>query len=86
MPQLPLVEIMSRRQCHLCDEAKLAVARAAGEGLCTWHVMHVDDDARLLKRYGLDVPVVLINGKTHCKHHVDLPALRQALAAGGASC
>jgi len=80
MGQLPLVEVMSRRECHLCDEAKIVVAQAASEGLCDWRVVDVDADARLLKRYGLDVPVILINGEQRFKHRLELPGLRRALA------
>ena len=83
MPKLPNVEVMSRASCHLCDEAKLIVAEAASAGLCDWQMVNVDGDARLLKRYGLDVPVILVDGEVCFKHRVDLPALRQALKNGG---
>jgi len=86
MARLPLVEVMSRRQCPLCDEAKLVVAQAASEGLCDWQAVDVDGDARLLKRYGLDVPVILVNGEVQFRHRLGLPALRRVLAGGGASC
>ena len=75
----PLVEVMGRRQCPLCDEAKLVVAEAASEGLCDWRTVDVDKDARLLKRYGLDVPVILINGEQRFKHRLELSSLRRAL-------
>ncbi len=80
---MPNVEVMSRSNCHLCDEAKLVVAEAASAGLCAWRVVNVDGDARLLKRYGLDVPVILIDGEVGFKHRVDLPALQQALENRG---
>ena len=83
MPKLPNVEVMSRADCHLCDEAKLVVAEAASAGLCDWQVVNVDGDARLLKRYGLDVPVILVDGEVRFKHRVDLPALQQTLGSRG---
>jgi len=83
MPELPNVEVMSRANCHLCDEAKRVVAEAASAGLCDWQVVNVDGDARLLKRYGLDVPVILVDGEVRFKHRIDLPTLRKALENGG---
>ncbi len=81
--RLPLVRIMSRRECCLCDEAK-AVAQAAAEaGLCRLETVDVDRDKALLVRYGMDVPVILIDGVEHARHRLDAAAFRAALDAAG---
>lgn len=79
---LPHVQIMSRRECCLCDDAKEIVAAQAESGLCTWEVIDVDRDKALLVRYGMDVPVLLINGAQAFKHRVTSDELRTALSVG----
>jgi len=73
------VKVMSRRQCCLCDDAKLIVADAAEQGLCTWETVDVDTDKALLVKYGNDVPVLLINGKKSFEHRVSAGDLHSAL-------
>ncbi|MDQ7010446.1 MAG: glutaredoxin family protein [Mariprofundaceae bacterium] len=78
--QLPHVQIMSRSQCCLCDDAKAVVSRLAEQpGMCTWEVVRIDADAGLMRRYGLDVPVILIDGVVTFRHRVSPEALAQAL-------
>jgi len=73
------VQLMSRRQCCLCDDAKQVVADVAGQGLCTWETVDVDTDKALLVRYGKDVPVLLIDGEKSFEHRVTHEALQRAL-------
>jgi len=77
--QLAHVQVMSRRECCLCDDAKQIVADVAEQGLCTWETVDVDTDKALLVRYGKDVPVLLIDGKKRFEHHVGAQELRDAL-------
>jgi len=83
-PHTVHLQLMSRRQCCLCDDAKKIVEQAADQGLCTWEVVDVDRDKALLVRYGNDVPVLLINGEKRFQHRVDFSELHAALE--GASC
>ncbi len=73
------VQVMSRRQCCLCDDAKQVVADAAEQGLCTWETVNVDTDKALLVRYGNDVPVLLIDGEKRFEHRVTAEDFRKAL-------
>jgi len=89
MQPLPLVEIMSRRECGLCEEAKQVVRALAAEGACQWREVDVDLDERLATCYGLDVPVILVNGRKAFKHRLDERSLRlrlerEALLGAGA--
>lgn len=70
---------MSRPDCCLCDEAAAAVADAAQRRLCTWEKVDIDRDAALSQRYGLDIPVLLIDGETCFRHHVDARMLDEML-------
>ena len=74
------VQIMSRAGCCLCDEAAEVVADAARRHLCTWEKVDIDTDEGLSRRYGLDIPVVLIDGEACFRHHVDTEALDGMLA------
>lgn len=76
---VPHIQLMSRRECCLCDDVKVVVEALAGEGLCSWEEVNVDRDKALLVRYGMDVPVLLIDGKQAFQHRVSEEALRTAL-------
>jgi len=74
---------MSRRQCCLCDDAKDVVALQAEAGRCTWEVVDVDQDKGLLVKYGMDVPVVLIDGRQAFKHQLSAAELQSELVQAG---
>jgi predicted thioredoxin/glutaredoxin len=42
-------------------------------------VVDVDADPDLLRRYGLNVPVLLLDGTVVCKHRLDVDELRRLL-------
>jgi len=77
----PHIQIMSRRECGLCESAKTVVRQAADRGLCTWESIDVDRDKALLVRYGMDVPVVLVNGAEMFRHRIDADTLNTVLEA-----
>jgi Glutaredoxin-like domain (DUF836) len=71
---------MSRADCCLCDEVAEVVAAAGQRRLCTWEKVNIDTDDILRRRYGLDIPVVLIDGEACFRHHVNPLQLEQMLA------
>jgi hypothetical protein len=42
-------------------------------------VVDVDGDPELVRRYGLNVPVLLLDGTVVCKHRLDADELRRLL-------
>ena len=75
------VELVTRRDCHLCDTA-LAMLRNAAEDLPMRVVLRdVDADADLLRRYDWRVPVVLAAGREVAEGVITPLALREALRA-----
>lgn len=74
-----VVQLMSRKQCCLCDDARQVVEQAARQGLCRVETLDVDTDKALLVRYGNDVPVLLINGEKRFEHRVAFDELARAL-------
>jgi len=77
----PHIQLLSRRRCGLCEEAQAVVVAVAEQGLCTWETVDVDKDKALLVRYGMDVPVLLVNGKELFRHCVSESGLKTSLAA-----
>lgn len=75
----PHIQLMTRRQCCLCDDAKAVLKTAAETGLCSWEAVDVDRDKALLVRFGLDVPVLILDDKVLLQHRVTLDALKDAL-------
>lgn len=74
----PIV-IYSRRDCHLCDEAKAAVAPLARSRGLEVETVDVDGDPSLVERYGLEVPVVFVYGRKAFKYRVDTAKLASLL-------
>ncbi|MFQ5518888.1 MAG: glutaredoxin family protein [Mariprofundus sp.] len=75
----PHIQLLSRRDCCLCEDAKLVVAALAEQGLCSWETVNVDRDKSLLVRYGMDVPVLLVDGNELVRHRVSETALKLSL-------
>jgi glutaredoxin len=64
------VTLYTRPGCHLCDEAKRAILDADCRGQYTLREINIDLDPALVRRYGWDIPVVLINGIETFKHRL----------------
>ena len=73
------VTLYTRPGCHLCDEAKSAIAPLLREFGAALHEINVDDDPVLKERYGWDIPVIFIGNRKAAKHRVDLEQFRRQL-------
>jgi glutaredoxin len=75
--------IYSRPGCHLCEEMKATVQRAAGVSREPVKIDEIDisTDADLEARYGPDIPVLLVDGKKAAKYRVTEQELRRMLDA-----
>jgi glutaredoxin len=78
---VPHVELYTRQRCHLCDVAKDALDRVRATSPFELTIIDVDSDAELTERYGLEVPVILVDGIKHAKFRVDEAALHKRLEA-----
>ncbi len=80
--------IYSRPGCHLCKEMKAAIERAAHVSHTPVRIDEIDisTDTDLEARYGLDIPVLLVDGKKTAKRRVTEDAVVKMLKAraGGA--
>jgi len=76
---MPHIQLLSRRDCCLCEDAKLVLSSLEQQSLCSWEIVNVDHDKALLIRYGMDVPVLLMDGKELFRHRVTEGALKSTL-------
>lgn len=76
------VTLVTAPGCHLCDDARLVVARVCEELSVRWHEMSIRGNPRLADRYGDLVPVVLVDGAEHAAWRVDATALSRVLTEG----
>jgi glutaredoxin len=75
----PEVTLYSRPGCHLCDEAKTAIAPLLREFRATLREIDIAGEATLIERFGCDIPVIYIERKKAAKHRVNLEQFRRQL-------
>jgi len=73
--------LYSRPGCHLCDDMKAIVERVARTSTPSpaIEVVDISGDPELESRYGLEIPVLLVNGKKAAKYRVTEEELRRVL-------
>jgi hypothetical protein len=76
--------LYSKPGCHLCDEMKAVVSRVVGStpGTITVTEIDISTDPALEARHGLEIPVLLLNGKKAAKYRVSERELRRLLTVG----
>ena len=80
--RLTLVE---RHDCELCETMAHELAVLARRArLPPLERLDVDSDPQLLRRHGLDVPVLLLDGLVVCRHRLDAAELLRLLRPGPA--
>lgn len=62
--------LYSRPGCHLCDEMKTTIERVAQSIPLTLDVVDISANAALETRYGLEIPVLLVEGQKAAKYRV----------------
>jgi glutaredoxin len=73
------VTLYSRPGCHLCDDARTVVEAVCAELGESYVEISIADDPDLLRRYGEEIPVTLVDGAQHDFWRVDPARLRAAL-------
>jgi hypothetical protein len=81
----PRVLLYGRAGCHLCEEARVVVARVCDEAGLPWSEIDVDDppvpgEPDLFEAYGERVPVLVVDGVEVAQWRVSERAMRAALA------
>jgi glutaredoxin len=73
------VTLYTRPGCHLCEEAKAAIAPLLREFGAMLREVNIEGDAVLEARYGSDIPVIFIGARKVAKHRVDVGQFRRQL-------
>ena len=76
----PLLVLYSKPGCHLCDEMKHVVDRVGSRIPFTLKVVDISTDRDLLERYGLEIPVLEIDGRKVAKYRISERNLEDTLA------
>lgn len=75
----PVVTIYGKPTCCLCDKAMAVLEEARQRTPFEIEKKNISGDFELLERYGLDIPVILINGREAFKHRIDPDRLAELL-------
>ena len=75
--------ILSREDCHLCEVAHRIALHLQSELLIEVRIVDVDGNDLLRERYGMRVPVVLLNDIEQLSGIVTEEELRRALKKRG---
>jgi glutaredoxin len=73
------VTLYTRPGCHLCEEAKTAMAPVLREVGAVLREVDIENDPVLEERYGWDIPVIFIGTRKAAKHRVDVAQFRRQL-------
>ena len=80
----PVLTLLTRAYCHLCDDMRVAIAPLAARLGAAVTELDVDADAALEERYGERIPVLLLGSPTDgvelCHYSLDAAAVHRALA------
>jgi hypothetical protein len=72
--------IYSRPGCHLCDEMKVVVRRVAQTVPLTLDEIDISTDAELEAVYGLEIPVLMVEGRKAAKYRITEDELVRVMA------
>ena len=73
------LEILTKKDCSLCDTAKGILERVVGDYPARLLVTDIESDAELFQNYKERIPVVRINGKESFVYKVHEITLRKKL-------
>ena len=73
------VTVYSRTGCHLCEAAIDQINSVKNDSNFNLEIKLIDNDADLEKKYGEQVPVILIDDQPHDYWRVDLDRFTSAI-------
>jgi Glutaredoxin-like domain (DUF836) len=78
--------LYSRPGCHLCDDMKGVVHRVSASVPLAFEEIDISGNAELERLYGVEIPVLLVDGKRVAKYRIREEELLRVLdrRAGGA--
>lgn len=79
MTSKPHVIFYTKPGCHLCEEAKGEIERAGRRDLYTFEEIDILSDPALQRRYGTEIPVVVIDGTHAFKYRLTAADFRKMI-------
>jgi glutaredoxin len=76
------VEVYSKPDCHLCEEAMLSLRRLQVELGFALRELDITADEKLHRAHFERIPVIVVNGQELCDYFVDETLLRERLESG----
>lgn len=73
------VEIYSKSDCHLCDEAKATLLKVQNDLPFVLEEVDITHDQKLFEEFKEQIPVVFINGRRTFKFRVSEKELRRKI-------
>ena len=73
--------LYSRPGCHLCDEMKEVVERVARRVPVALAEIDISTDPDLEARYGVEIPVLMVDGRKAAKYRVTEDELMRIVTA-----
>jgi glutaredoxin len=79
---VPMIELLlySRADCHLCQEMEEVLAGELGRFPARLEKIEIDGKAELEERFGIEVPVLFVNGRKAFKYRCTPRELRKRLS------
>ena len=78
------VTLYTRTGCHLCEEAERVLRAEQAATPFRLELVDIDHDPELVRRYGVRVPVVAVDGEELFEYEVPVDLLRARLGGVGA--
>ena len=78
------LRLLSRPNCHLCDQMRADVDRLLAEEPHAWEIVDVDSDDEIARRWSDSIPVLFVNGRLFAKGRVPKLAARLRLLRAAA--
>ena len=72
--------LYSRPGCHLCDEMKEVVHRVSASVQLALDEIDISGNAELERSYGVEIPVLMVDGKKVAKYRIGEAELRRVPA------
>lgn len=77
------IRILSKPDCHLCDEAKEIIERVTKWLPIEIQVIDIQKHPDLFDQYRYDIPVIFLDDRKIFKHRVDEEKLKKILGLSG---
>lgn len=80
VPQREVI-LYTRQGCHLCEDAHEILERARERFGFSLRLVDIDTDPELVRRHGLEIPVVTVDGEIRFRGRVNPVLLTRLLRA-----